>query len=170
MYVAPSTQGGEVLLMTCRVKMIGPDGSVIQARALLDSAASTSLISEQLAKQLRKLHHHSNFKINGFAGIECASKGIAIFKVAGVQGRERLIKVETSVLPKVTADLPRIPVAPVTRWKHLLDLKFAAPDYGTPARVDILLGGKVNSGQFFTAGGSDPHQHQKHSRCVFPGC
>ena len=35
-------RGREVLLMTCNVKVITPDGSVTQARALLDSAASTS--------------------------------------------------------------------------------------------------------------------------------
>ena len=33
MYAAPSTQGKEVLLMTCQVKIIAPDGSVTQARA-----------------------------------------------------------------------------------------------------------------------------------------
>ena len=52
---------------------------------------------------------------------------------------------EASVLPKVTADLPTIPVSPVTQWKHLSGLEFADPDYGTPARVDILLGGDVFS-------------------------
>ena len=33
-YVAPATRGGEVLLMTCLVKGIAPDGSITQARAL----------------------------------------------------------------------------------------------------------------------------------------
>ena len=52
---------------------------------------------------------------------------------------------KTSVLPKVTADLPTIPVSPVTKWKHLSGLELADPNYGTPAQVDILLGGKVFS-------------------------
>ena len=67
------------------------------------------------------------------------------FKVAGVRGGGKQIDVEAFVLPKVTADLPTIPVSPVTQWKHLLGLKLADPDYGTPARVDILLIGKVFS-------------------------
>ena len=53
MYAAPLTQGKEVLVMTCRVKVIAPDGSVTQARALLNSAASTSVITERLTRQLQ---------------------------------------------------------------------------------------------------------------------
>ena len=41
-YAAPSKGKKEVLLMTCRVEVTAPDSSVIQARALLDCAASTS--------------------------------------------------------------------------------------------------------------------------------
>ena len=52
---------------------------------------------------------------------------------------------EASVLPKVTADLPTIPVSQVTQWIHLSGLELADPDYGTPARVDILLGEDVFS-------------------------
>ena len=52
---------------------------------------------------------------------------------------------EASILPKVTADLPTVPVSPLTKWKHLSDLEFRDPDNVTLARVDILLGGKVLS-------------------------
>ena len=55
----------------------------------------------------------------------------------------RQIEVETSVLSEVNADLSTLPVSLVTKWKHHLDLEFADSDYGTPAQVDILLGGKV---------------------------
>ena len=37
------------------------------------------------------------------------------------------------------------PVPPVTKWKHLLDLEFADPNYSTPVWVESLLGGKVFS-------------------------
>ena len=144
-YAVPSRIGEEVLLMTCRVKVIAPDGSVTQARALLDCAASTSLITERLAQQLRLPRRRSNFTINGVAGIDVRPRGTVSFKVAGVRNGGRQIEVQASVLPKVTADLPTLPVSPVTHWKHLSGLEFADPDYGTPARVDILLGGKVFS-------------------------
>ena len=40
------------LLMTCRVMVSAPDGSSIEARAILDSALSASFISEHLAQSL----------------------------------------------------------------------------------------------------------------------
>ena len=52
-YAAPSKGSKEVLLMTCRVEVTAPDSTVTQARALLDCAASTSLITERLANKLR---------------------------------------------------------------------------------------------------------------------
>ena len=143
-YAVPSRRGDEVLLMTCRVKVISSDGSVTQARALLDCAASTSLITERLAQQLRLPRRPSNFTINGVAGVNVRPKGTVKFKVAGARGG-REIEVEASVLPKVTADLPTVPVSPVTEWKHLTGLELADPDYGVPARIDMLLGGKVFS-------------------------
>ena len=50
-YAAPSKQTEEVLLMTCRVKVMAPDGSVLQARALFGNVASTSLITKCLDKK-----------------------------------------------------------------------------------------------------------------------
>ena len=89
MYVAPSRWGEEVLLMTYRVKVIVPYGSIMQARAILDCAASTLLITKHLAQQLRLLHHHSNFTINEVAGIDVHSRGTIVFKVAGVWSGRR---------------------------------------------------------------------------------
>ena len=135
--------------MTCRVEVTAPDSSVTQARALLDCAASTSLITERLANKLRLPRQHSNHKIKGVAGFDVRPRGTVKFKVAGVRGGGKPIEVEASVLPKVTDDLPTVPVSPDTRWKHLSDLELADPNYGVPAGVDTLLGGKVFSKAVF---------------------
>ena len=71
--------------------------------------------------------------------------GIVTFIVAGERGGGKRIEVEASVFPKVTADLPTIPVSPVTQLKHLLGLELVDSDYGPPAWVDILLVGNVFS-------------------------
>ena len=42
-----------VLLMSCSVLVIVPDGSTANARVLLDSGSSVSFISERLAQALR---------------------------------------------------------------------------------------------------------------------
>ena len=56
-------------------------------------------------------------------------RGTVTFKVAGIKEtcKGKPIEVEASVLPRVTADLPTFPVAPVTKWKHLSKLEFADP-------------------------------------------
>ena len=72
--------------MTCRVKVRASDGSVTQARALLDCAASTSLVRERLAQRLHFPPRHSNFTINGVAGCSVRPNGTVSFKVAGVRG------------------------------------------------------------------------------------
>ena len=51
-YAASSRGSKEVLLMTCRIEVTAPNSSITQARALLDCAASTSLITERLANKL----------------------------------------------------------------------------------------------------------------------
>ena len=79
-------------LMTCRVKVIALDGTVMQAIALLDSAALTSLILERLAKRLRLLLHCSNLKIIGVAGIGIRPRGGVNFKVGRVKNGVRQMR------------------------------------------------------------------------------
>ena len=44
------------------------------------------------------------------------------------------------VVPKVTCDLPIHPVPFNSKWNHLRDLALADPEFGTPGRIDVLLG------------------------------
>ena len=53
-----------MLLLTCQVKVIAPYSTVKQARALLDSVATTSLISVGVAKRLRLQCRYSNSRFN----------------------------------------------------------------------------------------------------------
>ena len=50
--VSRSVQHKQVLLMTCKFQILGPGGSAMQFRALLDSALLMSLITEHLAQRL----------------------------------------------------------------------------------------------------------------------
>ena len=57
------------LLMTCRLQIVTPNGLTTQAKGLLDSASSTSFMSEHMAQCL-SLHHSCQFaKIVGVDGI-----------------------------------------------------------------------------------------------------
>ena len=88
------------------------------------------------------------------------------FTIAGVRNGGKQIELETSFIPKVTANLPTIPVASVLNWKHPSGLELTDPDYGTTARVDILLGGKVFSKEVLHGGGLVPPEHCQCLRCA----
>ena len=75
--------------MTCRVLVISFDGSVIQARALLDCAATTSFITERLAQKLHLPRCTSKFNINGIAGLNVRPSETVSFNVAGVRGGKK---------------------------------------------------------------------------------
>ena len=57
------------LLMTCRVLVEVPDGSTVNATALLDSASSASFVSERLVKSLCLPCLHQSTTICGVAGL-----------------------------------------------------------------------------------------------------
>ena len=57
------------LLMTCHIRVRSPKGTHVVARALLDSASSTSFVSERLAQTLGLPRTKRDVVISGIAGI-----------------------------------------------------------------------------------------------------
>ena len=60
-------------LMTCRVLVCAPDGTRVEARALLDNGSSVSFVSERLAQTLRLPRTSQRARISGVAGIQYIS-------------------------------------------------------------------------------------------------
>ena len=127
------------LLMTCRVLIDSPDGSTVEARALLDSA---SFVSERLAQTLSLPRSRQSTKISGIAGLSHGSplQSIASLKVSSKQSPHKKMEVSAIVVPRVTCDLPLRPVTFDPSWTHLDDLPLADPDFGRPGKIDLLLG------------------------------
>ena len=130
------------LLMTCRVLVTAPDGSTIEARALLDNASSTSFVSERLVQSLCLPRMNHNVRVSGIAGMshKAPIQSISTFKISAVKPASRKIDVTAVVVPRVTCDLPLSPVAFDLSWKHISDVPLADPGFGQPGRIDILLG------------------------------
>ena len=130
------------LLMTCRILIDAPDGSSVEARAILDSASSASFVSERLSQALCLPRSHQNTKISGVAGLSHNSplQAIANFNVSATHNPTKKYDVTAVVVPRVTCDLPLHPVPFDLEWKHLTDIPLADPDFGRPGRIDILLG------------------------------
>ena len=133
--------------MTCRVSVRSPDGHTTQARALLDSASSTSFISERLAQHLHLSRSHRSAQITGIADISYQSltQSVVHFSVTPVWSVGMAHEVEAMVLPKVTSDLPLHLVPLDGRWQHLWGLQLANPESGSPGNIDVLLGADVFS-------------------------
>ena len=131
-------------LMTCRIRIVSPNGSSIEARALLDSALSASFVSERLAQTLQLKHSRQRISVSGIGGIspQAPVQSVTSFKILPSNSTEStcMFEVTALVVPRVTCDLPTcsVPFNPI--WSHLIDLPLADPEFGTPGRVDVLLG------------------------------
>ena len=130
------------LLMTCRVLVDAPDGSAVEARAILDSASSASFVSERLTQTLCLPRSHQSTKITGIAGLSHGSplRCIASVKMSSIRSPHKKMEVSAIVVPRVTCDLPLHPVSFDPSWNHLEDIPLADPDFGRPGRIDLLLG------------------------------
>ena len=132
----------QVLLMTCQAKVIGPDGNLARARIFFDPGAAYSFITERLTQQLKLPCRKDNSFKAGIAGANAMhTRGAVSFMVSHMHGKGKKIHVlDAVVLPKVTTDMPASPVNSISQWKHLTGLDLADPKFGTPGRVDVLLG------------------------------
>ena len=143
--VISNTQAGSTpntLLMTCQILINAPDGTCVRARGLLDSASSTSFVSERLTQSLRLPRSSQSIRISGIAGLSHHSPlhSVSTFKISSVSSPSEKFQVTAVVVPRVTCDLPLQPVHVNSEWTHLSDLHLADPDFGQPAKIDILLG------------------------------
>ena len=131
--------------MTCRVLITAPDGSTIEARALLDNASSASFISERLTHSLSLPRASQPIRVSGVGGISHKPplQVIAQFQLSSLQPGGRKIDVAAIVVPKVICDLPMSPVTFQMDWTHLSDLPLADPGFTRPGRIDILLGADI---------------------------
>ena len=128
------------LLMTCRVLVEAPDGSTVNVRALLDSASSASFVSERLARSLSLPRQYRTTTISGIAGLtrDCL-QSLTNLTVLSPQSTCNF-NITAIVVPRVTCNLPVHPVSFGSTWTHLNDLPLTDPHFGTPGRIDILLG------------------------------
>ena len=135
------------LLMTCRIRISAPNGSSIEARALLDSGSSTSFISKRLAQLLRLECKKRNITISGVGDLSSKSsvQSITKFSISPINSSASSIEVNALVIPRVTCDLPTSPVPFNVKWQHLDRLLLADPEFGVPGRIDVLLGVDVFS-------------------------
>ena len=65
------------------------------------------------------------------------------FRVSPVVCDGKTLDVTALVLDRVTNDLPTHRVTLDESWTHLQDVPLADPTFGTPGRIDIILGAEL---------------------------
>lgn len=136
---AATEHNSNVLLMTCKVLVEAPDGSKFEIRGVLDSASSASFISERIVQTLKLPRSHYKSRVSGITGLSY-HQSIVDINISPVHLPKQKISLSAIVLPRITCDLPVSPVISTPKWDHLLDLHLADPTFGTPGRIDVLLG------------------------------
>ena len=113
------------LLMTCQLLVHAPDGSNVKAHGLLDSASSTSFVSERLAQSICLPRSSRTDSISGIAGLSHQSPlhSVTTFSIWAISSPTAKLQVTAIVVPRVTCDLPLQPVPFNSKWTYLSSLQ-----------------------------------------------
>ena len=125
------------------------DSSTTKAKALLGLASSTTFITKSLAQclHLRRRCHSMKVGCIGSSATQFSSHEMVDLSIVNDHGKT--IAVEMVVLPQVSTNLPFCLVLFNRKWKHLLNIWLADPDFGTPGIVDLTLRADVFSRTMF---------------------
>ena len=135
-----STQKNCVLLPTAIVP-ISFNGVTIPCRALLDSGAQSSLITEHIVQKLNLPKKKLSINVSGIGGnVKIVNPSSVVIPI---QLPDKLVPVEAIVLPKITGFIPNTSVQSSHRWKTIKHLKLADPDFLESNTIDLLLGSDV---------------------------
>ena len=129
------------LSMTANVKITGPAGHTLVARALLDSGASQSLVTSRVVQAVQATTevHRTNF--SGVANMPAptSAKRVHLF-VSPLQGPLKKLPITAAVFDMVAGDSPCLPAPEVRKLPHIRGLQLADPKFDMPGRIDILIG------------------------------
>ena len=141
-----SHQVPDALMTTAQVILVGPLGKELKARALIDSGAGLSLISNRVTQLLNLPLEPSKIQFAAVQGAPCKPANyVTSLLISPLLEREKQILCKPVVVQMVTCDLPPEPVQPVTDLTHLMGLQLADTTYHLPGRIDILLGADLAS-------------------------
>jgi Protein of unknown function (DUF1759)/Putative peptidase (DUF1758) len=132
---------GTVLLSTACIKCKTITGDILLMRALIDSGAQNSMITENGAQLLKLPYQKSKLLINGIenkSGVSVKHKINVIISPHFSSNFET--SVEAHILNKLTSNLPGKIQEDKLKWKNLM---LADPTYNIPGPIDIILGADI---------------------------
>ena len=129
-----------VLLPTAVIPVVASDGSIIQCRALLDSGAQLSMITEECAQNLKLKRTPISIQLNGIVSSKFVSTSSVDFEIRPTHFQK--LDVKALVRPKLTEFLPSQSITNA-QCLHAKSVKLADPDFLMSRRVDTILGSNI---------------------------
>ena len=131
--------GNQQLLATAIVVLQSEEGVRITAKALLDSCAERSFVSQDIAQALALKRNPITVAISGLNGTTSAiACGEVQLTLKSLINPNFNLDVTAFVVKCVSTLLPRDRVFPGD-WAHIQGLQLADPHFGRPSRVDCIL-------------------------------
>ena len=136
----------DALMTTAQLLLIGPNGEEMKARALIDSGAGISMVTQRAAQLLNLPLEPAKLRLTVAQGeITKPLKHLTRLQISPLDNRALKMPCHPAVATIVTANLPSQPVPSVTDLPHLLGLQLADETYNLPGPIDILLGADMAS-------------------------
>lgn len=132
-----------VLLSTVLLDVVAADGTRHSIRALVDSGAQASFITEQIACVLMLKRTPSTVAITTFASSASSPvRGQTTITVLPRGQNAPSFCVDAFIVPQITGPTPKTPIMP-GQWNHITNLPLADPLYHRPQSIDLLLGADI---------------------------
>ena len=136
-------EDAECLLMTARVTLLGPAGQ-ITVRALLDSGSTLSIVTEQLARQLRLKDTGRKVSISGIkSATDNQLHPMKKVQLASEFEPSWRADVVVASMDKVIRKLPLQNVPHVRKMAHIKGLQLADNQFDRPGKIEVLLGQNI---------------------------
>lgn len=133
-------QRSQVLLSTAIIHIKAQDGSIVEARALLDSGAQSHFITKELANKLGQ-GNKAEIQIRGINSMMTKiTEKIQLVIKSKFNNFERTV--EFLILPQITEDVPQSSVNP-SKINIPDNIVLADPNFYKSRKIDILLGSQI---------------------------
>ncbi|XP_011684943.1 PREDICTED: uncharacterized protein LOC105448195 [Wasmannia auropunctata] len=131
------------LLATANVRVVGPRGESVVARALLDQGSELTFITESLAQLLKLERKRAAIPLIGIGAQKSdTTRGRVDCEIRSCVAPAFSCWLTAYILPRLTAQIPSSAVRNA-EWPHLRNISLADPSFNVPGRVDLLLGADV---------------------------
>lgn len=127
----------QAILPTVQVLVNDAHGQCQILRALIDSGAQNSLITEKCIKSLAIPRKNTNIHISGISGHTFKAKGIANFTIKSMHSPQHSINISALIVPKLPSVKPLKKEFVAENFKNL---SLADPDLIKSGDCDLLIG------------------------------